>query len=371
MNLPDLLRRSDRAVKIVAGQATPTVLRWAEEPRSVVVTEPGTELLLQRADEFLCLNDRPRDIGWRIWQTENGNGEAAFATFVVDILKAECSSHYDTMFRTSEHTTNCRNITLDWPQWAHNDESFHIRLRNDGAIPMAIDTGLSFNSRAKFFPLIQGNGVEIGPGLNPHILPSDKIDVRYVESASAEEWVRNYKKTDKPSIVEQKNLWSKYIVADAQFLATIPDGSLDFIYSNHVFEHLMNPLGVLENWRRKLSPSGLIVGVVPDCRYTFDLRQFPSTSEDWHRQRSEGIWKTGLDQYERWCKYTAPYNTPENLIARNYSIHVHYYTPDTFAELGNLVVREGYFDEILMETSPNHKDFGFLLRVDKRAGAGT
>lgn len=282
-------------------------------------------------------------------------------------MHAPFESH--TLFRTDAQRTAAQGINLDWPLWATEGYGFHLHLKNLGPDAVAVDTGLSFNSRARFLPLLKGKGVEIGPGLNPHILPSDEVDVSYVESASAEEWVRNYKKTDKPSIAEQNNLWSKYIVADAQMLSSLPDASLDFIYSNHVFEHLMNPVGVLENWRRKLKPSGVVAGVVPDCRYTFDLRQTPSTVDAWVRQRSSGMWGVGQEQYERWCRYTAPYNTPENLIQRKYSIHVHFYTPDTFASLTQLVVNEGLFERALFESSPNHKDFGFLLIAGHDASA--
>jgi SAM-dependent methyltransferase len=363
MNLPDLIKRSDRAVQIQSGRATPGVLKWNNQPRSVTILDPGTEMMLRRADEFLCLRGLPADIGWRVWCPEK-NGERANFQILLSRMHFPFEAHV--LFSVEETPVQTLPITLDWPAWAWEGKGFHIHLKNLGSSALAVDTGLSFNSRARFLPLLKGRGVEIGPGLNPHILPSEGVDVSYVESASAEEWVRNYKKTDKPTITEQNNLWSKYIVADAQMLSSLPDGSLDFIYSNHVFEHLMNPVGVLENWRRKLTTSGVIVGVVPDCRYTFDLRQSPSTVDAWLRQRSCGIWSVGREQYEQWCRYTAPYNTPENLIERNYSIHVHFYTPETFALLSQIVVSEGLFEEAVFESSANHKDFGFLLRAGRK-----
>lgn len=319
MNLPDLIKRSDRAVQLTSGSAIPSLQKWQGEWRHAVTLEGGTELTLLRADEFECMRKFPRDITWRVRQEERaGNAESSTGKqngimqipFVLEAVNARYPDRVRVLFSDRPIPGTARQVLIDWTSWTECPDGYHLRLSNRDPSSVVIDTGPGFESRSKLLPLIKGHGIEIGPGLNPHILPSEDVDVRYVESASAEEWVRNYKKTDKPSVAEQRNLWSQYVVADAQKLSTMPDGSLDFIYSNHVFEHFMNPLGVLENWRRKLKPTGMVLGVVPDCRYIFDLRQPPSTVDEWVRQRSEGIWTIGSEQYERWCRFTAPYNTP-------------------------------------------------------------
>jgi len=372
MNLPDLIKRSDRAVRVTSGSVVPGLQNWHGEMRRTVTLEGGTELLLLRSDEFECLRDFPHDIAWRVWHEDrSGNVESSSAKqngdmdipFVLEAVNAKYPDRISVLFNDRLAAGTAKPVSMDWTAWTQCADGFHLRLRNRDSSPVVVDTGPHFESRSKILPLIHGNGIEIGPGLNPHILPSKDVEVRYVESASAEEWVRNYKKADKPSITEQRNLWSNYVVADAQMLSTIADGSLDFIYSNHVFEHLMNPLGVLENWRRKLRPSGKVLGVVPDCRYIFDLRQPPSSVDEWLRQHSESVWTIGSEQYERWCRFTAPYNTPEDLIARKYSIHVHFYTSETFPTLCRIAVEQGLFKELKMETSPNNRDFGFVLKT--------
>jgi hypothetical protein len=123
----------------------------------------------------------------------------------------------------------------------------------------------------------------------------------------------------------------------------------------------MNPLGVLENWSRKLRPGGRAVGVVPDQRYCFDLRQPPSRARDWLQEYDRKIWSLTQEKYEKWCKFTAPYNTPESLSARKYSIHAHYYTPATFRELADVAISRGTFSNVFINTSPNNKDFGWVL----------
>jgi SAM-dependent methyltransferase len=209
-------------------------------------------------------------------------------------------------------------------------------------------------------------GVEVGPGLNPQIRPSKEVQVRYIEAANAEDYVRLYKKTNKPNVRDTDNLWNHYMVSNASFLDGVDDNSLDFIFSNHVFEHLMNPIGVLENWSRKLCASGLIYNVVPDANSCFDLRQPPSHAREWWEEYEHETWQPGLTKYKKWCKYTAPYNTPEDLINRRYSIHVHYYTPKTAAQLAGILVGKGAFSSYFIHGAWNHKDFAMLLFKEKK-----
>ena len=110
--------------------------------------------------------------------------------------------------------------------------------------------------RREFIALARGNGVEIGPGANPKILPSASVSVQYLEEMSIEKWKELYNRTGKyGSIVAD---WSNYGVGTAD---NIParKASLDFIFSNHVFEHLSNPLGHLIRWRELLTPGGVIL----------------------------------------------------------------------------------------------------------------
>lgn len=156
-------------------------------------------------------------------------------------------------------------------------------------------------------------------------------------------------------------MWQRYVIGDAQQLDCCEDASLDFVFSNHVFEHLMNPLGVLENWSRKLRPKGVLVSVVPDLRYCFDLRQTPSTPDDWLEEYTGKTWSLTRAKYEKWCRYTAPSSSPDDLIRRKYSIHAHYYTPTTWRGLAEIAIQRGLFRRLFLNTSPNNKDFGFVL----------
>jgi len=129
-----------------------------------------------------------------------------------------------------------------------------------------------------------------------------------------------------------------------------------------VLEHLINPIGVFESWAEKLRPGGLIAGVVPDLRYCFDLRQPPTPLADLISDYRDRLTDIPIDRYERWCRFTAPYNTPEDLIRRNYSIHVSYFTADTFVDFLHVV--SGLCEDLsrfALKTENNNKDFAFAM----------
>lgn len=80
-------------------------------------------------------------------------------------------------------------------------------------------------------------------------------------------------------------------VAEATDLAKIPDKTYDFLIASHVLEHVANPLKALEEWKRVLSPGGILLTILPDKRGTFDRRR-PFTSiehieADYRRNISE------------------------------------------------------------------------------------
>ena len=51
---------------------------------------------------------------------------------------------------------------------------------------------------------------------------------------------------------------------DAQYLASIPDGYVDFVHSAHCLEHMVDPKVALTNWIRVVRPGGYVVILVPD-----------------------------------------------------------------------------------------------------------
>jgi len=69
---------------------------------------------------------------------------------------------------------------------------------------------------------------------------------------------------------------------DAQLLAGVADGSLDFVHSSHCLEHLVAPAEGLRNWFRVVSPGGHLVVTVPD-EDLYEQGEFPSTFNRDHK----------------------------------------------------------------------------------------
>jgi len=346
MNLADLLKRKDRSVEVTQGFVEAIIYSHLGHKMHAVELGPESSLTIKHADEFSALKTFLRQPNWIVLYECNIKSinltNAKTAEFLIEIESLGKPTEIEKLFHTKlTKEVPVKNVLLNWPTWAGRADGFNIKVTNLSDRQLFICCSYAFNPRQKITPLLEGKGIEVGPGLNPHVLPATNIDIRYIESTPAAEWLKLYNKQDRPPRAISENLWSKYIVSDAQDLSVIDNATLDFIFSNHVFEHLMNPIQVLENWASKLKPGAKVVGVIPDCRYTFDLRQQPSTKVEWEYEYDNSVNVIGLNKYERWCKYTAPYNTPQNLIDRNYSIHVHYYTPESFSGLVDLLVAKG------------------------------
>ena len=51
---------------------------------------------------------------------------------------------------------------------------------------------------------------------------------------------------------------------DAQYLASVPDGTYDFLHSSHCLEHMVDPAVALANWVRVVRGGGYLVITIPD-----------------------------------------------------------------------------------------------------------
>ncbi len=76
---------------------------------------------------------------------------------------------------------------------------------------------------------------------------------------------------------------------DAQHLASVADGTFDFIHSSHCLEHLVDPREGLRHWFRALKPGGHLVVAVPD-EDLYEQGVFPSTYNKDHKHTFT-LWK--------------------------------------------------------------------------------
>jgi SAM-dependent methyltransferase len=62
-------------------------------------------------------------------------------------------------------------------------------------------------------------------------------------------------------------------IHNATDLASITDGSYDFLLASHILEHVANPLRALQEFHRVVKPNGSLLIAVPNQLHTFDHRR--------------------------------------------------------------------------------------------------
>lgn len=69
------------------------------------------------------------------------------------------------------------------------------------------------------------------------------------------------------------------IISDGTNLATIPNGTYDFVLSCHSIEHIANPIKALTEWKRIIKDDGHLILVIPHKDQTFDHKRPITTLE--------------------------------------------------------------------------------------------
>jgi SAM-dependent methyltransferase len=187
-------------------------------------------------------------------------------------------------------------------------------------------------ARDRLRKYLTGHGIEIGALHNPMPVSAD-ARVRYVDNLSLEEQRRHYPELSGYPLVPPD------IVADADRLTMVADGSEDFLIANHVIEHLPDPIGAFKEWYRVLRPGGVLFLAVPDKRVTFDKDRPRTTLAHLiadHADRGAASRIGHCEEYSRLVHHKQGDEIAKDvadLLARNYSIHFHVWIPDDMAEL--------------------------------------
>jgi GT2 family glycosyltransferase/SAM-dependent methyltransferase len=185
---------------------------------------------------------------------------------------------------------------------------------------------------------LSGSGLEIGALHAPLALPAG-VDVRYVDRMSVEDLRKHYPELAELALVHVD------VVDDGETLASVGDGSQDFVVANHFLEHCANPIATIETHLRKLAPGGALFYTVPDKRYTFDVNRPVTPLEHMVLDYEEGPERSRRQHYEEWARYV--YDSTEDplrseetiarfaeeLDASDYSIHTHVWTQAEFLKL--------------------------------------
>ncbi len=187
--------------------------------------------------------------------------------------------------------------------------------------------------RQRFQRYLHGSGLEIGALHNPMPVNPKRAAVRYVDRIPLDEQRRHYPELASYNMVEPD------IVADADKLTMIKDGSEHFVIANHLLEHLPDPIGALKEWYRILRPGGILFLALPDKRLTFD-KDRPRTAlahlvAD-HQDRGSASHASHYEEYSRLVHKKTGEDLRQDiadLLARHYSIHFHVWIPEDIAEL--------------------------------------
>ena len=114
-----------------------------------------------------------------------------------------------------------------------------------------------------------GKGLEIGPSHNPVAPKSEGFDVAVIDHLDKEGLKRKYSEhgLDVSRIEDVDYVWS------GQRYSELVGGTqkFDWIIARHVVEHVPDLIGFLAQCEEILKPTGVLVLVVPDKRWCFDL----------------------------------------------------------------------------------------------------
>jgi SAM-dependent methyltransferase len=206
---------------------------------------------------------------------------------------------------------------------------------------------------------LRGSGIEIGALHNPLDVPRS-AHVRYVDHLPVDELRRHYPELASAPLVEVD------VLDDGERLATIGDGTQDFVIANHFLEHCEDPLGALGNMIRVLRPGGVLYLAVPDKRYTFDAARPVTPTEHVLRDHREGPESSRRAHYEEWARLVDKVDEPEAhataLLERGYSIHFHAWTQAELLDLLRTAADELDLDFDIELMLKNRHEVIFVLR---------
>lgn len=118
---------------------------------------------------------------------------------------------------------------------------------------------------------ILGTGLEIAAFHNPWPIYWEKAHVIYLDCMTNHGLRRQFPE------VAHKPLVDVHVIDDAQYLGVIPDESMDFVISSHVFEHMEDAAGALFHWLRVLKKDKPLVMAIPLKDNFIDKTRTPTT----------------------------------------------------------------------------------------------
>jgi len=175
---------------------------------------------------------------------------------------------------------------------------------------------------------LRGEGLEIGGLHKPLNIPEDKAKVKYVDRLSVEELKAQYPEITEPMV-------DVHYVDDGEKLTKIKSSSQDFLVACHFYEHCADPIQTLKNLLRVVKPGGGLFIVVPDKRYTFDIKRPITPFKHIIADHEKGPEHSKLKHFKEWVREVEGLVDADRaqaklkeLLDMDYSIHYHVWDYD-------------------------------------------
>lgn len=210
---------------------------------------------------------------------------------------------------------------------------------------------------------LAGEGIEIGALHRPFPKPPD-VRVRYLDRFTTEQLREEYPELGNEPFAEVE------IVDDGERLATVADGSQDFVIASHVLEHTENPIGTLRRHLEVVRPGGTVLLALPDRHTGIDEQRSATSLEHVLADHADGGAGSRAQHYREWAELV---DRPLGLVAAEgveahaeqlersqYSIHFHCWT------LGELLAQLPAFGlpATVAAARQNMHEFLIVLRRD-------
>lgn len=210
---------------------------------------------------------------------------------------------------------------------------------------------------------VSGTGLEIAAFHNPW--PVFGAQVIYLDCLTQPELRKQFPEMNHKSIV------TVHVIDNAQYLKSIPDESMDFVLSSHVFEHMENVGVALQNWLRVLKPGKHLVMAIPLKHNYIDKDRKATTTEHvirefWHPETYDlkahylEYFSDSVDQ----VRGEALEHAVKNAVEKRSNVHFHCWDMKGIVELFNSdELKDGLSYEICKLGEVGHEVFVVLKKL--------
>jgi len=356
MNLIHLLAKNDKNLSL-AGEVTPLKLRIGEHTYTGLRLGPGAGLRLKRVLRWYPFNTRPVTPGWMLLRDEVKWPRTPDAAVDVSLVTPAGDRLALSDIRPALVPQSIILPYLDQRMAFEEALELDLEVRNTASrdpVTLLVTENLPTE---KLYASAKGTGLELGPGPNPRLFNTAERTVFYVEREPAQEWFAKYAIAGK-SLDKTQGYWDQYKIGLGHDLPC-DDDSLDFIFSSDVFEHLVNPLGHLQYWRRKLKPGGRLIKIIPYIAGCSDYRARPTDFSWWMEQYERGGFVETTEHYRPYA-LSRGLNADE-LLEKQVSVHFSFFELSNLARMLEFAVANLGYTGFSVQHALNSKKIHFTL----------